>query len=333
MADLKPSYTSQVFKHWLNLTFLAVVFGGGLTFGFPILALGLVLEGLALWVLPDFPVIKQSLDSASRIERIERQRWYYLRVLWGVDKPDVNNVLEMLFSSAPNWTESIDRRFRYASTDNLGIFVRLCKVITNLRELQVARPNAISNDQLLRLDEMINGWLGLAYLVANTEESLTQIDQKALVKDFEKLKTKVEKTDPNDRALRTVLGEQLRTIRSKVDSLPKLERRKALAQVQADTIVQQIEAVSTQARSSVAIEAGVALDTSMMMDSVLSDGNLDEVELQAEVRGVTSGSSFDLDDPTVWDDINSKLGTKPKQLESQELPPINLDSKKSKIVV
>lgn len=295
----KQSYRWSVFKHWVNLAYLTGVVTLGLIGGVEVLGLGLLIEGFALWVLPDIPQVKLALDAVDRTARIERQRWYYLKVLWRVKPPEAGNPF---ISSAINWAGHVGN---WNNTEIAKVFTRLCRLVEGLRDFQKARPESISNEALLRIDEMINGWLSLLYVLQTTDESLGQINQSALLKEFEKLKLAVDKADPDDKAIRIVLCERLRAIKSKVDSLPKLERRKALAQAQADGIVQHIEALSIQFRTAGVAEAGALLDTSTMLDTTTS---FDELETAAEIRGLTSGADLDMDNKEVWADISSALG-------------------------
>lgn len=313
----KQSYLWPVFKHPFNMAYLVGVVFAGMSQGIHVLILGLVVEAAAMWLLPDLPSVQRGIESALRVERIERQRWYYLRTLWSVEEPRSSNPF---VSTTVEWS----RLFSKWAEGEQGTFIRLCRIVEELQGYQEAHPESVTDDLILRMDEMINAWLGLLYLISNTNSSITLIDQASLAKEFAKLKEQADKADPNDKATRIVLGERLRTIKAKTDNLPKLERRKALAQAQADTIVAQIEALSTQVRTAGAVEAGTLLDTSAMLDGGVFQSGPDEVELAAEIRSLTSGSDLDLDNKAVWDDIGSKLGTDKPALTHEEpvLPPL-----------
>ena len=315
----KQSYTWPLFKNWMNLTYLAGVGFAGLIFGLPALGLGLALECGALWILPDIAAVQRSLDSGDRASKIERQRWYYLKILWQISEPVTSNPMELLFSTPVKWKDMVDR---YRATDDQNTFKRLCQTVEELKELQKARPDAISADQLLRLDEMINSWLGLLSIIDTTDTTINQMNPTSLAIELAKLKKQAEQSDPNDKATQIVLGERLRSIKTKVENLPKLQRKKALVQAQADNIVSQIESASTKARTSGALDTSNMLDVSGLFDS--PDVEVDAIEMAAEMRGVASGVDIDLSDTAMWDDIGAKLGNKPKALTQEEPYPLDI---------
>jgi len=304
----KTNYTSALFTHWMNLVSLAGIGISGLAFGWEAFGLGLLLEGMALYVLPSMPGVQQSLTASGRAARIERQRWYYLKSLWKIDKPGIDSPLDLFVKGAVNWADVASNYRAYGDySDQVSAFSRLTKLVAEMRELQGVRPEAISDDQILRLDEMINGWLSILSMVQNTKESLRQLAPQSLASEFNKLQKAQAASNKDDKTAQIVMGERLRAIKSKVDSIPKMEQRIALAGSQADGIAQHIESICTQVRTSGASEAGTLLDSALMMDTSSFDNGVDDVVMAAEVRGSMNG--VDATDQAVWDDIGAKLNT------------------------
>ena len=297
----KPTnYVSLVFKHWINLTLLAGVVLLGLATRWELAVLGLLVEAIILWIIPDLQEVKRSLDNEARMKKLETQRVYYVKTLWGVVPLGPNPFF------APSRISWGDVLFRVIHSDEVSNFIGLCKKVNELRDVPGGQPGSVSEDVLIRIEEMINGYLSLVLAANTASRTLNSINKLVLASEFEKLRRATEAADPNDRAFRVVLAERLRSIKTKADSLPRLERRVALARAQAENIVQSIEATVIQLRSQGAVE-GSFTDTTLLVDM---EAPVDELEVAAEVRGITS-SSYELDvlDPTVWDDVAKKLGS------------------------
>ena len=303
----KPNFFQLVLKHWMNLSLLGGSLLGTMLFGWPCLLIGGVLEVGILWIMPDIPSVQRSLTSGDRVQKIERQRWYYLKSLWELNAPETS-LMDMFVSTSVKW-EDLDfpRKFKQ---DRIETFRKMCRLLSEIRELQTAKPEVITNEQLLTMDEMINGWLSIQALVLSTQQNRDQINSISLISDFAQLKAEKEKSDPLDKALQIVLGERLRAIAAKSDSVPKMERQIALANAQADNIVQRIEATCTQARMS------GAMDTTSMLDPTMStsvdDSGFDEMAAATEIRGMVSGA--DMNDSTMWDSMSAKLGVPDKKV-------------------
>lgn len=279
---------SLVFQHWVNLTYLTLV-AGALVVGHPLLAaLGLLVEGLALWIVPDIPGVQRHLTNQKRLQQICNQRNAYLKTLWGAEP--IGNVFFM--PQDPQFT--LPR-----NTDTAQNFFRLHRLVHNL-------PAEVTSDVRIRLREMLNGYLSMLVVSDAALRSIGMINRDGLAKEFERLRKEMEKSDTQDKAFRVVLAERLRSIKAKTDALPRLDRRSALALAQAENIVQAIEATVIQLQTQGAVEVG-AFASTPLLDTPM----FDDMEIATEVRGLTSQTlELDVLDPKVWEDISNTLGTK-----------------------
>lgn len=276
---------SLVFQHWVNLVYLALV-GGALVVGHPFLAaLGLLVEGLTLWIVPDIPGVQRYLTNQKRLGQICAQRNTFVKTLW--DGEPVGNLLFL-----PQDPQFIMPR----NTDASQTFFRLHRLIYNL-------PTEVTDDVKIRLREMLNGYLSMLVVSDAALRSIGMINRDGLAKEFERLRKEMEKSDTQDKAFRVVLAERLRSIKAKTDALPRLERRSALALAQAENIVQAIEASVIQLQTQGAVDVG-AFASTPLLDTPM----FDDMEIATEVRGLTSGTlELDVLDPKVWEDISNTL--------------------------
>ena len=104
------------------------------------------------------------------------------------------------------------------------------------------------------------------------------------------------------RADRIVLAERLRTLKQKVEELPKLEQRFGLAVAESERIVDDIEAFLLQAKTSGG--SNISLLDGMVDRYDLLDSDLDRAMVSSEVRGMLDGA----DEESTWDEVAEGLG-------------------------
>ena len=301
----KNNYTKLVFNHPINYTFMTEVMLAFVSGNTVAGVFGAIVEALSMWMVPDLKSVQLSIDNSERVRSIERQRWYYLKTLWNVAQPG-----GMWFSSnTKSWTWYVNR----SDGPNGAQFEKLCTVVKEMTELMKAGQTTITNDQILRVEEMINGYLSLLAVVKATSSGLSQINVSALSDDFEKLQRTAKTLDPRDKAGRIIVGERLKSIKSMVDSIPRLKRRKEFAEAQASNIAGYVEAMGMQVRTSGAL--GIESTVSDVLFET-PEVTVDELEIAAEIRGITSSADADVDNPEMWEDLASKLSFSPS--DSQE---------------
>jgi hypothetical protein len=294
------NYKAAFFKHWINLTFLAATVGAALAVDWKLGVAGLLVEGAALWVLPEFKSIQSNLDAGNRMAKIENQRRYYVKMLWKVEVPTGN----FLFRQSPDWTEATPP---YSTSEETRIFQRMITIVNSLRELQKMHTDQISENEILRMEELINRWMELQYLVRNIDDTLRQIDRRALAAELARLE-QTARTAGNDRTARIVLAERFRTLKRKAESIPRHERKKGLWLAQAESIVQRMEEINTNIRTAGVSDAGFLMDFSAF--DTMDDSLFENAEASSEVRDLSMSGTGDLnlDDPEMWGSLRQQLG-------------------------
>ena len=297
------NYRWGVAKHPANVLFVGAGLAAGALFGWPVLAVAGALEALVLLTVPQYDSVRGAFDKDAKAEGLVQQRWYYLKNLWGIVPRTTGNPFlkhEMRWSTV---LQGIRGSQALRGHESAGTFQRLCEIVEGLRGLRAIRPDAITDDQLFRLDEMINGWLTLLYTAKRIEDTLSRMDRYALADELASLEEMQADADPNDRATRVVMGERLRALQAKADMIPELEKRQGLVLAQADTFVQQVETLNAQIGASGVANASSLLNTTTV-DALVN--GYDEVTAAAEVRGMLSNT--DPDDPQVWANLRKTVG-------------------------
>jgi hypothetical protein len=310
VSDKTPNYRMAFLTHWLNLSFLAggIVIGlasGGMTGLFVVLGI----EVAFLWILPDLALVQRFLTVTAKTEDVDEQRWYYLRSLWGLEPDQSLGFLGAVFGVDVAWhqldlnPDSGYRRVRNqdSTMEHKRTFLRMCEVVHELRKLHDVRKSSISTSQIRKLDEMINNWLALHNTAKDAKAALLRMDKDSLRTEFGRLREQAAEADPSTRI---VISERLRTLKSKVESIPKLERREGLAVAQAEGIAHHIEKVNQQVRS-----AGMADVSSKLLDTTVDNlvdvSVIDDLEVISDTRDALSGTS--MDDDGLWEEIGDAL--------------------------
>lgn len=298
------NYRRAVLTHWANLTGVGVagVLGAAAFGPVGLFAVG-VAEALALWIVPDIPSVQKRLDATEKDDTLETRRWYYLNALWRVQRPVSTNPF---FAQRPvRWAEVEGRRYNTEDDNQFTTFIRLVQIVEGLYSLRTIRPDAVTVAQIGRIDDTINGWLARLYTAKNITDTLAQMDRSVLADELARLEKMYATIDPKDTSSQVVLGERLRALQAKADLIPALEKKRGLVLAEADTIVQQIETLNAQARTSGLAEGAGLLDTA----TVEGITGYDEVTAAAEVRGILSNT--DPADPKVWENLRKAVGTTP----------------------
>jgi len=301
----KGSYRWKTFKHWTNLAFLggagiAAAAGGGL----PLLGLALLAEGALMWIAPDMKSVQRALDQDGKTESLEAKRRYYVQALWNVTPPK-GSALGMIVEERPNWRAVISDEWGRRISDEQRTFLRLLDIVGELETIHQHRPEAVAPAQVEQIDDAINAWLQRLYIARGLKARLGTMSQADLVDEFEQLQEKARTAE--GRADKIVIGERLRTLKQKVEELPKLEQRLGLSIAEAERIVDDIEAFLLQVKT-----AGTA-DASMLEGMVdrynLLDSDFDRVLVAAEVRSMVTG----VDDQDAWAEVAKGLGMEPEK--------------------
>jgi hypothetical protein len=300
---MATNYKAAFFKHWLNLTFLATTAAAAFAVDWKLGVAGLLVEGAALWVAPEFKSVQRALDASQKAAKIESQRSYYVKMLWKIEVDNGN----VLFRKSVDWTEVVDEG--RGNDEYRNAFNRMIRIVESLKELQKMHPDTISINEMIRMEELINRWLELQYQVRNISDTLRLIDRSSLATELQRLE-QMARTAGNDRAARIVLAERFRTLKRKAESIPKHERRKGLWMAQAESIVQHMEELNTNIRMAGISDAGFLMDFSAFDNLMTSNGEdiFENAAASSEVRDMTLSGEFNLDDPEIWGSLRQQLG-------------------------
>jgi hypothetical protein len=299
MSDQK-NYRWKTFKHWANLAFvggagIAAAAGGGL----PLLGLAALVEAGVLWIAPDIKGVQRALDISTRGEDRERKRRYYAHALWGVGVPK-SSPASMFVEEKTDWHKVLNPDWGRGPNEEQRLFLRLLEIVVELEAIQQHRPEALPAIRIEQVDDAINMWLQRLYIAKGIQTRLNTLNQADLVWEFEQLQDKAKRAD--SRADKIVIGERLRSLKQKVEELPKLEQRLGLARAEAERIVDEVESFLLQVRT--AGTSDVAMLDGLVDRYDMLDSDFDRVLVASEVRGMLSG----VDDESAWDDVAEGLG-------------------------
>ena len=297
---MSTNYRAGVFTSLPNLAFIAVGTAVGLlAVGLPALLGVVAAEAAVLWIAPDFKSVQQSLDQTSKNDSLEKNRWWYLKTLWGVVPS--NNPGLAIFKRPTVWSHVFDE---YRLNSDMQTFVSMCQTIDGLWDLRTVKPDAISEDQLDKMELMINGWLNLMETSKNIRDSLSKLDPDVLRDEMDRLEN-LKKGATTD-ADRIVVEERFKTLRDKIRSIPRLQNKLGLTMANADTIVQHMDDINNQARTSGAADVGSILDTVAMDKMMCPSDGADEMVIAAQVRNMVS--STESDSESTWEELRNTLG-------------------------
>lgn len=284
----KKNHTWGVFTHWANLTFLGGSVLAGMAFGWPVVALAALAEGLALWSLPDIPAIKRSLDAEAKGSQFEDQRRYYLRKIFDeAPKAPTSGVLSFFVSKPTDWA----LYGQVLSSRKRDQYNRLVAIVKELKSIREVHPDRVNTSQIQQIDQAINTWLNLVYIAKTLAGTLTEMEPADLEEEALALEAKLKQAE-GDRAETIVLQQRLLNLNQKVTARPKLESRRGLALAQAEKIFGQAEAFLSTVKTSGQSDP-TALD--FMVDHYqLLEGGMDTAAVQNEIHMLTSNADQDL---------------------------------------
>lgn len=286
-----PNYKIKAFTHWMNLTFLFLMFAAWL-FGLPFLAafaITILVQAGVLWIAPDTEAFQRYVKEVSREDSIEDKRWYYLNQLWGIQRPAFNP-LNMVLDQEINW-----RNYAPHAYDGYSYrteYLRLLEIRSKLIQLSKDRPDVVSHASILEVENNINSWLELRVAAQDAGESLKGLNKKELMGNLKKLWKKSKTLE--DPTMRHILGQKAILTKKVLDQIPRLTRRSQRSEAQAGLIQEHLEAYLTQAQT--ARNSGAAVHLGTLAD--LSADSYDEDAL-LEINSELGNFDMSGDDP-IW---------------------------------
>lgn len=256
-----PPYRREIFLHGLNLGFLTAAGIAG--FYDPNLwFLAMPVEAALLWILPDLPPIKMWVDKRHQAEALAEERRYYLEQLWGLNAPDRKPpfaALLALFVESP--PDNPDLRVQARGSSQFQAYLEMRTIVNHLRELVGVRGVHLTDVELGRCEQVINGYLRLLIACRPLERAVSGGD---LVKLDEDIAEVDEKLAEADGPVRAVLTERRQLLAQQRERLPRLEATLHLFRARSEAIVQQLRNIHGQVLADPGMNVNEMLD--MVMD-------------------------------------------------------------------
>ena len=237
-------YRWRAFSHWLNLGFLAASGLAVVVLGPVALIPALALEAGALWVVPDLPPFRRSVDEQLEFKDLLVERAYYLHQLWGLraePKRKLGARLASLF--AETVVDNLDDRIVGLDT-RTAEYLELRQTARKLRELRELRDVKLREHELARLEQVINAYLRLLVASRVLAEAIARLDETRLRRELHEVSDQLERAEKAE--LRAVMTERKRLCEARLARLPKLLATLELFRTRADTIVDQMRNIHSQ---------------------------------------------------------------------------------------
>jgi hypothetical protein len=268
-APAKPSYRGAAFTHWLNLVFLAA---GGLAGAFidPMIWVGVVaLDGAMLWIVPDLPPFKIAVDRRFSTEEMAKEREYYLQQLWGLRPFEYASMGERVKS----WfldvkKDNADDRVVRRGSREFANYLEMRTILAKLRELVNVRGVKIAEQEVTRLEQIVNGYLRLLIACAPLDKALESMDSQRMGKEVEEVKARMAQADPT---VRLALAESLRLKQEQLARLPKMQATRELLRTRAEATVHQLRNIHSQVLADPGMNVNAMLDEMIERREMLAD--------------------------------------------------------------
>ncbi len=282
-----PPYRWEAFRHWLNLGVLAAgSFLGVVHDPMWFVAVGGI-QAATLWVVPDVPPFRKSVDEKYRQQRLLDERAYYLDQLFGLAEPPgpKKGFLARLFFEGP--PVDLDSRIVERHSKECRDYLEMREIIKKLDELRNIRGVRLHENDINRLEVVINGYLRLLISCEPLEQAVAGLDRRRLERDVADIEQQLPKADST---VRPALVERLRLARTQLERHPKLEATLHLFRTRAEASVQQLRQIHGQVLADPGLDMTTVLDDMMEKQELLTDP-LGQLAADQMVREVLTGAT------------------------------------------
>lgn len=282
-----PPYRWEAFRHWLNLGVLAAgSFLGVVHDPMWFVAVGGI-QAATLWVVPDVPPFRKSVDEKYRQQRLLDERAYYLDQLFGLAEPPgpKKGFLARLFFEGP--PVDLDSRIVERHSKECRDYLEMREIIKKLDELRNIRGVRLHENDINRLEVVINGYLRLLISCEPLEQAVAGLDRRRLERDVADIEQQLPKADAT---VRPALVERLRLARTQLERHPKLEATLHLFRTRAEASVQQLRQIHGQVLADPGVDMTTVLDDMMEKQELLTDP-LGQLAADQMVREVLTGAT------------------------------------------
>jgi hypothetical protein len=295
-----PPYRWEAFRHWLNLGVLAAgSFLGVVHDPMWFVAVGGI-QAATLWVVPDVPPFRKSVDEKYRQQRLLDERAYYLDQLFGLAEPPgpKKGFLARLFFEGP--PVDLDSRIVERHSKECRDYLEMREIIKKLDELRNIRGVRLHENDINRLEVVVNGYLRLLISCEPLEQAVAGLDRRRLERDVADIEQQLPKADAT---VRPALVERLRLARTQLERHPKLEATLHLFRTRAEASVQQLRQIHGQVLADPGVDMTTVLDDMMEKQELLTDP-LGQLAADQMVREVLTGATA----PAGVDKLRAKAG-------------------------
>ena len=190
-----PPYRWEAFRHWLNLGVLAAGSFLGLVHD-PMwfVAVGGI-QAATLWVVPDVPPFRKSVDEKYRQQRLLDERAYYLDQLFGLADPPgpKKGFFARLFFEGP--PVDLDSRIVERHGKECRDYLEMREIIKKLDELRNIRGVRLHENDINRLEVVVNGYLRLLISCEPLEQAVAGLDRRRLERDVAEIEQQLPRAD------------------------------------------------------------------------------------------------------------------------------------------
>lgn len=265
----KPSYVGAAFTHWLNLVFLTV--GGvlGATVDPMFWVATAALDGAILWVVPDLPPFKAWVDKTQSAEAVAKERTYFLEQLWGLRPREFDSLAQKLASLLVSPTDpNVDDRVIRRGSQEFQHYLEMRGIVGKLKEMNRLSGVRLSESEINRLEQIINGFLRLLIATRPLNAALEKMDAEQLREEIGEIEERAREADP---AVRAALMESLRLKKTQMERVPKLRATLELFKTRADALVYQLRNIHGQVLADPGLNVNSMLDEMVEQREMLTD--------------------------------------------------------------
>lgn len=282
------SYRREAFKHAANLSALAAIAAAGL-WEPRLWALAVPIELAFLWIVPDLPTFRSAVVRRREERAIADERARLLDRLWGLTA--VNESAWAWGASEP----SLDDRVKERGSREFEAYLEMRATIAQLRGLVGMRAVYLTEAELRRCEEVINGYLRMLIALEPLERAISSVDLESLELQIASIERQIEAADG---PIRAALDERRSLLAQQRARVPRLTATLQLFEARAAAIAQQLRDIHAQALTDPGMNVTEMLDAvlhrhEVMADPLLQEASLDEFLSRPSVKDRLSERRFE----------------------------------------
>lgn len=263
----KGGYRWAAWSHWANLTFLAAGGVAGATIDPSIWALMVPAEALIVWLLPDLPPFRASVDERNERSRLLQERTYYLDQLWGLrPRPrSFGEKIKDMFVATD--IDDVDERV-IQRTGDFDRYIEMRDILKRLRDMVPLARTRITDKDVTRLEHVLISYLRLLFACRPLGKAVSELKESVLERELQDIAQRLQGADS---ALRPVLLERKRLLDTQLARAPKLRATLELLRARAEAIPYQLRNLHSQLLTDPGTDAHSMLDDMIERNDMLAD--------------------------------------------------------------